>query len=107
MLNVNIKATNIEITPDITDYLTKKLSALEKFIKESDSGAEAKVEIGKTTNHQLNGNIFFTEINFHIDDRDFRVRSELDSLMASMDKAKDLALLELRKNKDKNTEYSR
>ena len=33
-MNTNIKATNMELTGAINDYVNKRLSGIEKFIKE-------------------------------------------------------------------------
>lgn len=104
-MNTNIKGTGIELTTEIRSYLDKKLAALEKFVTDDDTGACANVEIGKTSNKHQSGNIFFTEINFTIRDIDFRVKAFGDSLMASMDKAKDLALERLRTEKGKTTDH--
>jgi ribosomal subunit interface protein len=104
-MNTNIKATGIELTPEIYDYLGKKIQSLEKFVTEEDTGANAQVEIGKTTNKQKSGDIYFTEINFTIRNIDFRVKALGDSLMSSMDRAKDLALERLRTEKDKSLNY--
>lgn len=104
-MNTNIKATNMELTPEIRDYLGKKLASLEKFVTPDDTGAMANVEIGRDTNKHQNGNIFFTEINFNIRHIDFRVKAYGDSLMASMDKAKDLALERLRTEKEKSIDH--
>ena len=101
MLNINIKATGIELTSEISDYLNKKVAPLNKFIREDDNNASAQIEIGRETNHHKTGNIFFTEINFRIDGKDFRARAVGDSLMSSMDKAKDIALETVRGEKDK------
>ncbi|HBM45624.1 MAG: hypothetical protein UT05_C0005G0055 [Parcubacteria group bacterium GW2011_GWF2_38_76] len=104
-MNINIKGTGIELIPEIYNYLSKKLSALGKFVTDDDTGACANVEIGKTTNKQKNGEIFFTEINFTVRGIDSRVKAYGDSLMSSMDKAKDLALEKLRTEKDKLTSH--
>lgn len=105
MLNVNIKATGIELTPEISSYLNKKISALQKFITDEDTGAFANIEIGKMTNHHKLGNIFFTEINFRIGNEDFRIKAQGESLISSMDGAKDMALEAVRRDKDKKTDH--
>lgn len=101
----NIKAVNFEITAEIKSYLEKKLSALDKFVKEGDEAAYADVEIGKTTNRKKNGNIFFTEINFKINNEDMRARAEEESLIASMDKAKDRALEVIRERMGRKKDH--
>ncbi|HRY62676.1 MAG TPA: ribosome-associated translation inhibitor RaiA [Candidatus Paceibacterota bacterium] len=104
-MNINIKGTGIELTPEIRSYLDKKIASLEKFVTEEDTGATANIEIGKTTNKHKSGIIFFTEINFTIRKADLRVKAFGDSLMASMDKAKDMALERLRTEKDRTASH--
>ncbi len=104
MINKNIKASNIELTPDISNYLDKKLEALEKFTKDDD-GSYVNAEIGKLTNKHKSGNIFFTELNFRIDNEVMRARAEGDSLIYSMDKAKDKALEILRERKGRKKDH--
>ena len=105
MINVNIKATDIELTPQISDYLNKKIASLEKFVSENDEAAYADVEIGRTTNHHRTGNVYFTEINFKIANENMRARAEGDSLISSMDKAKDKALEVLREKKGRQKDH--
>lgn len=104
-MNINIKCTGIELTPEIRDYLNKKISALEKFVTEDDTGASVNADVGKTSNKHKCGEIFFTELICKIRKVDFTVMAYGDSLMASMDKAKDMALEILRKEKDKSLNY--
>ena len=65
-MNIKIRATNFDITPAIENYVTNKISSLEKFF-----GGNAKeygsilceVEIGRTTRHHKSGEIFRAEVN--------------------------------------------
>ncbi len=61
-MNIKIRTTNFDITPAIDEYVIKKISSLEKFMR---SGAEAlcEVELGRTTNHHKSGDIFRAEVN--------------------------------------------
>ena len=43
-MKINIKATGIELTPAISHYATKKVSSLEKYVRQKD--AVAQIEIG-------------------------------------------------------------
>jgi ribosomal subunit interface protein len=63
-MNINLKATGIELTPAITDYAHKKIGALEKYLNEKSKDAVFRVEVGKTTNHHhKGGDIFKAEVN--------------------------------------------
>lgn len=100
-MKINEKGTNMQITGEIKDYLYKKLTHVEKFINPADESVLCEVELGKTTNHHNNGEVFRTEINLHIAGSNLRAVSEKDDLFASIDIAKDEMVRELQINKDK------
>ena len=58
-MNITIKATNVEITEKVNQYLTKKLSTIQKFLHEE---AIVSVELARTTNHHKKGDVFKAEI---------------------------------------------
>jgi putative sigma-54 modulation protein len=61
-MNIKIRSVNFEITPAIDDYISKRISSLEKFLEVKD-GTMCEVEIGRTTMHHKSGDIFRAEIN--------------------------------------------
>ncbi len=61
-MNIKIRSINFDITPAIDEYVTKKISSLEKFLSSKDN-ILCEVEIGRTTNHHKSGDIFKAEIN--------------------------------------------
>ena len=65
-MQIKIKATNLALTPSISDYAKKRVEMLEKFIAEGSENALIKVEVGKTTQHHKRGEIFRAEINASI-----------------------------------------
>lgn len=101
MLKKHIKATNIELTPAISDYVDKKVDVLNKFIGE-EIDALAKIEVGKTTNHHNKGDIFRAEINLTIGKKDYRAVVETSDLYAAIDDMKDEIVAEVSKAKRKH-----
>ena len=95
-MRLQTKATNITLTPEITSYLEKKLDMIEKFVEGEKSEAFMAVELGKTTNHHKTGDIFRAE--FTLNDKGKILRSDVETpdLYASMDKAKDEIIRELK-----------
>jgi ribosomal subunit interface protein len=84
-MNIIIKATNFELTPSLQDYIEKRIGALEKFLG---GQSQVSVEVGKTTLHHKNGNIFKTEITlFAADGGKFYVLSEKSDQYESIDDA--------------------
>ena len=96
-MNIKIRAVNFELTPAIDDYVTKKISTLEKFLGNKET-ALCEVEIGRTTMHHKSGDIFRAEVNItapnikqifaYAEERDLYsaidiVRDELERLIVS------------------------
>jgi len=106
-MKINEKGTNMEITAEIKDYLYKKLEHLEKFIDPTDDSVLCEVELGKTTEHHRQGDVYRTEINLHIAGKNLRAVSEMDDLFASIDIAKDEMVRELHDNKEKRVSMMR
>jgi ribosomal subunit interface protein len=90
----NIKATNIELTEAIREYIEKRLLTAEKFVK-ADSIENAYVIVGKTTNHHKNGDVFRAEFNMVIGGKKFIVFSEKEDLFAAIDDAHDQLVREI------------
>ena len=87
-MKTNIKATNIELTPAISAYVEKKLSALEKYLLSSPD-AVVQVEVGKSTQHHKNGNVFRAEVHVTGGGYDLYAVSEQPDLYAAIDLVKD------------------
>lgn len=99
----NIKATNIELTSAIEDYIEKRFKVFDKFITGPVSNAFCEVEVGKTTHHHKSGNVFRAEVNLHVPGNDFYAFSERDDLYAAIDEVKDEILRKLKSSKEKRT----
>ena len=102
-MNINLKATNFELTPAIREYAEKKVNGLEKFIHRTDESVQAWVEIGRTTSHHLKGDVYRAEIQIHIPHYGKGVRAESvgETLNEAIDGAHDKIKLELEKVKDR------
>jgi putative sigma-54 modulation protein len=87
-MKINTKATNISLTPAISDYVEKKISLLEKFFK-NPSEVLINVEVGKTTKHHKSGNVFLAEIHIVADGEEYYATTETEDLYAAIDLVKD------------------
>lgn len=96
-----IKATNFELTADVSKYLDKRISVADKYIEPSDGSAILEIEIGKTTKHHQSGEIFRAEANMHARHIDIRVEVEKDNILAAIDAMKDELINTLRSKKHK------
>ena len=101
-MQIKTKATNLELSEAISNYLFRRLSTTEKFIKGVDPDSViVEVELARTTNHHKSGDIFRAEFNFCIGGDCMRAVSEKDDLYAAIDDAKDELSRELRQRKRK------
>lgn len=106
-MTTNIKATNMELTGAINDYVNKRLSSIEKFVKKGEE-IIAHIEVGKTTNHHKQGDVFRAEFDLDISGVKFYTVSEKDDLYAAIDEAKQEIVRQITNNKDrKQTLYKR
>ena len=102
-MEVQIKATGITLTPATKDYVTKKAAAFEKYLEGNSPAAKHYVEVGKTTSHHKQGNLFRAEFNLSAPGRQFRSETEAADLYAAVDEAQEKMIAELRDTKDKET----
>lgn len=100
-IKTNIKATGITLSPEISDYLDKRLTALEKFVDPEDDANICYVELARTTSHHKAGDIFKAELTLHLGGESLRAVAELADLHSAIDQAKEELLRELRRSKTK------
>ncbi|HVS80052.1 MAG TPA: ribosome-associated translation inhibitor RaiA [Candidatus Paceibacterota bacterium] len=106
-MKINTKATNMELTQAINDYVAKMVEAIEKFIDLGDESAILDIEVGKTTNHHRTGDYYRAEVNLEWAGRQYYSAAEKDDLYAAIDEVKDQVVSELAKSKDKHAERIR
>ena len=94
------KATNIEFTPAIDEYLAKHLIAhIERLVDTKDESATVALEVGKTSRHHNKGDVFRAEVNLHISGSNLRAEAERDDLHMAIDEVREEIVRELTKNK--------
>ena len=85
-MRISKKATNVQLSEAIEDYLEKHLiSHLERFVDKSDESASLSIEVGRTTRHHHKGDIFRAEVNLHVAGRNLRAESERNDLYVAID----------------------
>ncbi|MDO8620170.1 MAG: HPF/RaiA family ribosome-associated protein [bacterium] len=106
-MRLNLKATNITLTSDIREYLEKRLQSLDKLVSFDDPAVMVDVELGRTTRHHQNGDIFFAEINIHKGKETFRSVSDRPDILSAIDDMRDEIAGELSARKGKLISLSR
>ena len=99
-MSINIKTTNMELTSAINDYVNRRLVGVEKFIKDGEEMI-AYIEVGKTTNHHKQGDIFRAEFNIEISGAKFYTFSEKEDLYVAIEDAKEEIVRQIKTNKDR------
>lgn len=100
-MNLNIKATNIELDEKIKDYVDSKILPLDKFFN-SESEISVFVEIGRESNKRQNGpDVFMAEIRFVFDGKDFYVKNYAPELFTAIDMTRDEAQRKINDRKEK------
>jgi len=107
-MNITLKATGFDTTPSISEYVDRKLSTLEKFFGDKKDSVLIRVEVGKTTDHHKNGNVFRAEVHISgLGGKDIYVAEETPDLYASIDKVRDEAERRLSHAKDRKMSLMR
>ena len=100
-MNLNIKTTNITLTPELRDYLEKKLTMLDKLVDFNAKNVYVKTEIGRTSQHHKTGDVFRAELSLVTSSVTFRAVAEEDDLYTAIDIAKDELSREIKSGKKK------
>ena len=103
-LNINLKATNIELNQAIKDYILKRVTNLGKLLskmKEDSREIMVNFDIGKNTNHHKSGEIFHADCLVNIDGKEFYCSTDKEDIYEAIDNVKDALFAEITKNKDK------
>lgn len=88
-MKLNIKATGIELTPSISDYVSNKILTVEKYLDKDNPDAVAQVEVGKNSKHHKAGNVFMAEVHITGNGLDVYAVSEQEDLYAAIDLVRD------------------
>lgn len=99
-MQINIKATNIELAPRIKDYVQEKMDMLEKYLGDIKVIA-ADFEVAITTLHHVKGEIYRAEANIELPHELLRVEKTEKDLFKAIDKVKDHLKISIKKYKEK------
>lgn len=107
-MQIDIKSTNLDLTPSIREYIETKIGSLDHFLERFQLQSEITVfvEIARTTKHHNKGDdIFYAEANFSIGKKAFRASQDDEDIRIAIDKVKDKLQQEIKKYKDQKQPY--
>ncbi len=88
-MNLQIKGTGIDLTPEIKNYISNKLDTAGRMMDAPESEALFVVGVGMDTKHHKQGEIFRAECNASAPGKKIRAVSTKDDLYAAIDDMKD------------------
>jgi len=88
-MEIKIKATAIDLTDAIRQYVDERMESIAKLVDEYDSAAMVNVEVGKSTRHHNKGPFMRAEMTLSFLGNVFRSEEEREDLYESIDMAKD------------------
>jgi putative sigma-54 modulation protein len=103
-MKINLQGKNIELTEAIKDYISKRVTNLEKLLsglEEKKGEAKVNFEVTKTTNHHKAGEIFHASCTISIDGKNFYSESDHEDLYSAIDEVKETLFNDIQKNKDR------
>jgi len=102
-MHINIKATKIDLTPEIKDYVQKKMDMLNKYLGQIQV-INVDFEVAMTTAHHNKGMIYRAEVNMELAGELLRVEKTEKNLFKAIDKVKDHLARSIRRYKDKRVD---
>jgi putative sigma-54 modulation protein len=102
-MQIQIKATKIELTDAIRDYIQKKCDMLEKYLGEVPV-INCHFEVGLAVGGQHSGEIYMAEMNLDVPKKLLRVEKTEADLYKAIDKVKDHMEQEIISYKEKQRE---
>ncbi len=100
-MHIIITGLHMEMTDAIHGYALEKMESLEKYIPRDDTSGKLTIELSKTTNHHVHGDVFQAEARLHMRGKETTLRTTQDDLYKAVDILKDMLTRELSQHKDK------
>jgi ribosomal subunit interface protein len=106
-MKYTVKATDMELTASVEEYIAKKMAALDKVAGHFGTGVTAHVEAGRASRHHRSGNVFRVELMVYIKGKDLRAVSLGKTVLEAMDKAQEDMRTELERYKEKTVDSTK
>lgn len=86
-MRITIKATHIEMTDALKEYIEIRLRSLEDLIRKWDLEGlvEARVEVERTTRHHHKGNVYRAEVHMNVPRELIRAEHEAEDIRLAID----------------------
>ncbi len=86
-MQIDIEATNLELTAPLRAYIEEKLGKLDKFLKHFDpSSLRIRVEEARMTKHHRHGEVYYVEANLYFPGGMFRAEHSAEDIRVAIGK---------------------
>ena len=99
-MQIKIKASKIDLSPNIRDYIQEKMDMLDKYLG-SVKATNCDVEIERERTAQHSGKVFRAELNLSVPGELLRVEKTEKDIYKAIDKVKDHMTRSIRRYKEK------
>ena len=89
MMKLTIKATNLDLTLELKEALSKKIAILDKLIPLVKTPIEAYLEVAKETRHHQKGRVYYAEANIKVLGEVIRAEAREDNIFKAIGVVKD------------------
>jgi len=104
-MKIDISTKNITLDEPLKVFIEDKIGGLDHLIGNSDG--QARVEIGKPSEHHRSGDIFSAEANLNLGGKLLRATCTHEDLRNAIVDVKDELQIQIKKFKEKRTDLSR
>jgi putative sigma-54 modulation protein len=108
-MRVNLLGKNIELSPEIEKYVSKKVTNLSKLLSKIEkAGGQVTVqfEVSKSTQHHKRGIVFHADCLVNVGRKKFYSGVDAEDLYAAIDAVKENLFREISKYKDRRQTLS-
>jgi ribosomal subunit interface protein len=102
-MNIDITTKNIELDNPLRVFIEEKIGGLEHLV--GSDAVEARVEIGKPSQHHQSGPIFYAEANLTINGTLLRAEKQHEDLRAAIVDVKEALQIQIKKFKEKHRDH--
>jgi putative sigma-54 modulation protein len=103
-MKITIKATNLNLTPEIKKAIEEKIGTLDKFILHIGTPVEAFVEVAIETRHHQKGKIYYAEATIKVPGEIIRSEAREENIYKAINTVKDELRALLKKHKERQNE---
>lgn len=107
-MDIRIKSTDYQITPEVSEYLDGRLAGIEKLLADDAFTARCEVELGRDSGqHRRYDNMWMAEVQVFYDGEHVRATNHASTINAAIDDVKEEVERQIRKSKKTHIRFLR